>query len=176
MVATAESCVGVWRGCWTGNPALHSLCMMPRSVKGGMMGGNPQHPARERQSRHPPSTPSSMHPYLPPWIKCLYWLHTASNSTKCKQASTETTNCSCAQESRILSQLLSWNTHILQVCQAPPSPQSFDDRILHASFSRCSRRPYPETVTAVLGRVQTSFIQRLAYGLHQTLTGQRATI
>jgi len=43
MVATvtAESCVGVWRGCWTGNPTLHSLCMMPRSVKGGNDGGKP---------------------------------------------------------------------------------------------------------------------------------------
>ena len=33
-LTAAGSCLGVWRRCWTGNPTLHVLCMVPRSVKG----------------------------------------------------------------------------------------------------------------------------------------------
>ena len=58
-LTTAGSCVGVWRGCWTGNPTLDVLCMVPRSVKGGRNDGGgetPQHPAQGTATPTPPNT------------------------------------------------------------------------------------------------------------------------
>ena len=57
-LTTAGSCVGVWRRCWTRNPTLHVLCMVPRSVKRGigMMGGKTsQHRAQGTATQTPPN-------------------------------------------------------------------------------------------------------------------------
>ena len=118
-------------------------------------------------STHTPATVSFPHSHS------YYYSNYHSNNISAPNLSLYATHIppmTSTQHGRVTGQVFLGNLYIVQIGQAPPPPQCHDEGFLHPTGGSCRSCTNPETVAAVLGRIDPRLSQRPPHFSNESLT------